>query len=71
MLFLALMYFGWKAARKKTENMIKEERSKKAPAPKKTAKKPPKKAKRIGIYVKVGVDRLISTRGSKKYFTLR
>ena len=46
MLFLALMYFGWKAARKKTENMIKEERSKKAPAPKKTAKKTAKKSKK-------------------------
>ena len=46
MLFLALMYFVWKAARKKTENMIKEERSKKAPAPKKTAKKTAKKSKK-------------------------
>ena len=35
--FLLLMYFGWKAARKKTQNMIKEERAKKAP--KKAAKK--------------------------------
>tara|TARA_R100000808_G_C2127545_1_gene137488 strand:+ start:152 stop:781 length:630 start_codon:yes stop_codon:yes gene_type:complete len=37
MLFLSIMYLGWKAARKKTENMIKEEREKKAP------KKAPKK----------------------------
>lgn len=47
--FLLLMYFGWKAARKKTENMIKEERGKKkAPrkrATKKAAKKRPKKRK--------------------------
>ena len=39
--FLLLMYFGWKAARKKTESMIKEERDKKAPkkAPRKRATK--------------------------------
>jgi len=36
--FLALMYFGWKAARKKTEAMIAEERGKKK-APKKRVKK--------------------------------
>ena len=44
--FLLLMYFGWKAARKKTENMLEEERAKKASkkAPKKrAAKKAPKK----------------------------
>ncbi len=47
--FLLLMYFGWKAAKKKTQNMIKEERAKKAAkkAPRKRAtKKTPKKAKR-------------------------
>ena len=39
--FLLLMYFGWKAARKKTENMIARERGKKAPkkAPRKRAAK--------------------------------
>ena len=36
--FLALMYFGWKLARKKTEDMIAEEKSKKK-APKKRASK--------------------------------
>ena len=46
--FLLLMYFGWKAARKKTENMIARERAKKAPkkAPRKrAAKKSTKKSK--------------------------
>lgn len=46
--FLLLMYFGWKAARKKTESMIAKERSKKAPkkAPRKrAAKKSTKKRK--------------------------
>jgi len=44
--FMAFMYFGWKAARRKTESMIKEERSKKSPkktAKKSAAKKAPKK----------------------------
>jgi hypothetical protein len=36
--FMALMYFGWKTARKKTQDMIKEERSKKK-APKKAPRK--------------------------------
>ena len=40
--FLLLMYFGWKAARKKTQTMIREEREKKAPK-KRAAKKAPKK----------------------------
>ena len=46
--FLLLMYFGWKAARKKTEDMIAIERDKKAPkkAPRKrAAKKSTKKRK--------------------------
>ena len=46
--FLLLMYFGWKAARKKTQNMIKEERGKKAPkkaAKKRAAKKSTRKRK--------------------------
>ena len=46
--FLLLMYFGWKAARKKTEDMIARERGKKAPkkAPRKrAAKKSTKKRK--------------------------
>lgn len=46
--FLLLMYFGWKAARKKTEDMIARERGKKAPkkAPRKrAAKKSTKKSK--------------------------
>ena len=46
--FLLLMYFGWKAARKKTENMIARERGRKAPkkAPRKrAAKKSTKKSK--------------------------
>ena len=46
--FLLLMYFGWKAARKKTENMIARERAKKArkKAPRKrAAKKSTKKSK--------------------------
>ena len=39
--FLLLMYFGWKAARKKTEDMIARERGKKTPkkAPRKRAAK--------------------------------
>jgi hypothetical protein len=46
-MFFALMYFGFKAARKKTENMVKAERAKKTSA-KKTKKKTAKKAtKRI------------------------
>ena len=47
-LFLSIMYLGWKAARKKTENMIKEERAKKAPkkAKRKTASKKQSKRKR-------------------------
>jgi len=42
-LFLALMYFGWKVARKKTEAMISEERGKKKAPKKRAAKKAPKK----------------------------
>jgi hypothetical protein len=44
--FMALMYFGWKTARKKTQDMIKEERGKKRPkktAKKRATKKAPKK----------------------------
>ena len=41
--FLGLVYFGWKAARKKTEAMIAEERGKKKAPKKRAAKKAPKK----------------------------
>jgi hypothetical protein len=44
-LFLSIMYLGWKAARKKTENMIKEERAKKAK--RKTASKKTIKTKKV------------------------